>query len=99
SLARQGLLITKENWMQADIDHLAQSCGVDPLTIEQAAHAVCRRLIEWHGDEPIAASRELIETALGDYVKTVKSMSISAHMHNQRFSRQVLDLIGASHNP
>lgn len=79
--------------MQADIDHLAQSCGVDPLTIEQAAHAVCRRLIDWHGDAPIEASQELIETALLDHVETNKRMSIRAHMNQQQFARQVLGLI------
>lgn len=79
--------------MTADITALAQSCGVDPLTVEQAAHAVCRRLIEWHGDEPIEASQELIETALLDHVETSKRMSIKAHMNQGRFARQVLGLL------
>lgn len=79
--------------MQTDIERLALSCGVDPLTIEQAAHAVCRRLIDWHGDEPIDASRDLIEAALLDHVETNKRMSIRAHMNQRHFARQVLGLL------
>lgn len=82
--------------MQSDITTLAQSCGVDPITVEQAALAVCRRLIAWHGDAPIDTSREIIEAALMDHVDTVKSMALGVHMNRDRFARQVLGLIAVN---
>ncbi|TKR55355.1 hypothetical protein D7I39_11090 [Allopusillimonas ginsengisoli] len=83
--------------IQQQLNDLAESCGVDPITVEIAAQAVVQRLHKWYGDDIEKVGQEDIEVALIDFTKEMKHCAIKAHMNITKFGEQVLEL--ARFNP